>query len=105
MFKFEKSDVQVYFSQVVQIVGQRVGIADASWKSSAEVLEIIEKSNKDLLNQLKLFFEAYEAWWEFDKKLENEGKMGKLTETEFKEREDLVSKRDSTRKCFIEMLP
>lgn len=41
MFKFEKSDLQVYFSQVVQLVGQRIGIGDSMWKSSAEVLERI----------------------------------------------------------------
>lgn len=105
MFKFERSDVQVYFSQVVQLVRQRIGIEDASWKSSAEVLELIEKTDKSLLEKLKLFFEAYEAWWEYDKKLEDEGKMGRLTETESKERESLVSQRDSSRKSFIKMLP
>lgn len=105
MFKFEKSDVQVYFSQVVQLVGQKIGIGDSMWKSSAEVLEQIEKSNKNLLDQLKLFFQAYETWWQYDKKLEDEGKMGKLTTEEFNERESLVSQRDSTRNALIEMLP
>lgn len=105
MFKFEKSNVQVYFSDVVQLVGQRIGIEDASWKSSAEMLELIEKTDKSLLEKLKLFFEAYEAWWEYDKKLEDEGRMGRLAESELKERESLVSQRDSTRKSFIEMLP
>jgi hypothetical protein len=105
MFKYAKNDVQVYFSQVVQLVGQRIGIEDASWKSSAEVLELIKKTDKSLLDKLKLFFEAYEAWWEYDKKLEDAVEIGRLTETEFKERERLVSQRDSTRKSFIEMLP
>jgi hypothetical protein len=105
MGKFEENDVQIYFCQVVQLVGQRIGISDALWKSSAEVFDAIETTNMDLLDKLKCFFDAYQAWWAYDKKLEGEEKMGNLTSEEFNERERLVSNRDQSRNCFIEMLP
>jgi hypothetical protein len=104
MYMSNDREVQIYFNQVVQLVGQRVGIEDAMWKSPTEVFQLFEE-NKNILNQLNLFFQSYEAWWEYDKKLEAKGKMGRLTTEEFKERDDLASKRDITRNTLIGMLP
>ena len=104
MFKQSEGDLQVYFSQVLQIAGGRIGVKDADWKSSVELIDGIKDLKGPLMEKLDTFFPVYRQWWESVTWLDEEKKSGCLTDPELAKLQELISARDATREEFIAML-
>lgn len=59
-----------------------IGIKDADWKSTDELLAEIQAKDADTCNLLNQFIEAYSQWFAFHEDIEHLGKSGNLSSNE-----------------------
>jgi len=80
----------------------RCGIPEAEWETTDTIVEAVRAKNKNVADTLKQFIQAYRAWFDFHKRIENEDESGNIGNDG--NLVGLIIDRDRTRLRFITAL-
>jgi len=99
-----EDDVNAISRFAARNVAQKLGVKEADFMSSPELVE--EVHHKDIVAHKKLlaFLESYSKWFEFHKRMEAAGKTGSLSNKETEELLSLMKQRDHTRSELVEYI-
>ena len=78
-----------------------VGIKDADWKSTDELLAEIQVKDVDTYGLLSQFIDAYSEWFAFHEDVERQGKSGNLSENEQRILVQKVQTKEDARQAIL----
>jgi hypothetical protein len=93
-----------YKMQVITIVTRKLNIKDCECHGFTWNLDKIEKINQKIFNDIKNYFEAYDAWRDFIDEIYEEDKAGKLSELDISKLVELSNRREDSRISLVNRL-
>ncbi len=81
-----------------------LGISDIEWKTTDELLPLIQSKDKETCDLLTAFIEAYSDWFGFHERMERLGKTGNSDPWDAKTLTQKIKTRDETREAIIQRL-
>lgn len=103
-FFMTRTDVNRLLDFATLTAAISVGIPDAEWEPSDQLLAAIQTKNDGLAKSLSKFIFAYDNWFSFHEQIELEGKTGNLDASESAKLCELTDLRDTTRTEFLNAL-
>ena len=99
-----EEDVNAISRFAARNVAQKLGVKEADFKSSPELVEEVRQKDIAAHEKLLAFLESYSKWFEFHKRIEAAGKAGQLSEKETEELLSLIKQRDRTRSELVDYI-
>lgn len=104
MMKILKEDVIEMTRIIARNISRKLKIEDPDFKSAPELIEAIKRLDSETYGLMDVFLNAYHEWYNFHKKVDQEGKAGNLSGTETEELANLIKTKDSARKNLMDKI-
>ena len=92
-----EEDVKAMTHFIARNISKNLKVEEYDFKSTPELIEDIKRLDPETFKTLEAFLTAYREWFNFHKKIDQEGKSGNLSITVQQELIRLIQDRDKSR--------
>lgn len=99
-----RQEVYEFFDMQIRYVCIRVGAPWFGITDHQELLQGIQRANREVFQHLNAFIEAYSAWFEFTDKIIREGRGGMMNPAEMEKFLAVGREKEATRERLKDLL-